>query len=160
MVRYVDGRDRTRNGNFATISGDSTTVSSKDPTRVRGADNNLLLGGDAEPLPSISPLETRIGTRLRNDAQNERWNLELAARIVDRQNRVASSLLENSTAGFTVFDLRGTWKPLRKRDLTLVAGVENFTDKQYREHLDFRSLNGVSVFQPGTSFYMGADMSY
>ena len=41
-----------------------------------------------------------------------------------------------------------------------VAGVENFTDKTYREHLDFRSLNGISVFQPGVSFYVGSDLSY
>ncbi len=158
-MRYVDGRDRTRNGNFATRDGSAFNPSQKDPNRRRGAFSGIM-GADAEPLPGISPLETRIGARLRNDTKNERWNLELAARIVDNQNRVATSLLENSTPGFTVWDLRGTWKPQRKRNLTLVAGVENFTDKQYREHLDFRSLNGVSIFQPGVNFYFGADLSY
>lgn len=158
-MRYVDGRDRTRNGNFATTNGSASTPSTKDPNQIRGFFSGLV-GAAAEPLPGISPLETRIGTRLKSDVQNERWNLELAARIVDRQNRVASSLLENPTAGFTVWDIRGTWKPLTKRDLTLVAGVENFTDKQYREHLDFRSFNGISIYQPGASFYFGADLSY
>jgi iron complex outermembrane recepter protein len=158
-VRYVDGRDRTRNGNFATQSGDDFTVSNKVRNLRRGFFSGIL-GADAEPLPGIAPLETRIGTRLRNDVKDERWNIELAARIVDNQDRVATSLLENPTAGFTVWDLRGTWRPLKKHDVTLVSGVENFTDKQYREHLDFRSLNGVSVFQPGANFYFGADVAY
>ena len=158
-VRYVDGRDRTRNGNFATQGGSSGSPSVKVPNQVRGFFSGIL-SADAEPLPGISPLETRIGARLRNSVQNERWNVELAARIVDNQDRVATSLLETPTAGFTIWDLRGTFRPLAERDLTLVTGVENFTDKQYREHLDFRSLTGTSVFQPGVNFYFGADFSY
>ncbi len=158
-VRYVDGRDRTRNGDFATRDGRSGTPSVKVINQSRGFFGGIL-GANAEPLPGISPLETRIGARLRNSVQNERWNIEMAARIVDNQDRVATSLLENATAGFTVWDLRGTFRPLTKRDLTLVTGVENFTDKQYREHLDFRSLTGVSVFQPGVNFYFGADLNY
>ncbi len=161
-IRYVDGRDRTRNGNFATQGGSAGSASLKDYTKQRGFFNSTvpILGAAAEPLPGISPLEARIGARLRNSVQNERWNLELAARVVNRQNRVATSLLESATAGFTVWDLRGTFRPLARRNLTLVAGVENFTDKQYREHLDFRSLTGTSVFQPGANFYFGADASY
>jgi hypothetical protein len=43
----------------------------------------------------------------------------------------------------------------------LVSDVEIFTDKPYREHLDFRSLTGVSIFQPaGIHFYFGADVAY
>lgn len=158
-MRYVDGRDRTRNGDFATLDGSSTTPSRKVAHQSRGFFGGIM-GAAAEPLPGIAPLETRVGARLRNSVKDERWNLELAARIVDNQDRVATSLLENPTAGFTVWDLRGTWRPLRKRDLTLVAGVENCTDKQYREHLDFRSLSGVSIFQPGVNFYLGADVNY
>lgn len=158
-MRYVDGRDRTRNGDFATRSGDDVTVSRKVRNLRRGFFSGII-GADAEPLPGIAPLETRIGARLRNSVANERWNLELAARIVDNQDRVATSLLETPTAGFTVWDLRGTWRPSTKRDITLVSGVENFTDKQYREHLDFRSISGVSIFQPGINFYFGADVAY
>jgi outer membrane receptor protein involved in Fe transport len=39
-----------------------------------------------------------------------------------------------------------------------VAGVENFTDKQYHEHLDLRT--GRGVFQPGVSFYFGIELNY
>jgi len=42
----------------------------------------------------------------------------------------------------------------------LVAGVENFTNRNYREHLDFRSPGGQSVFQPGVNFYLGTEWSY
>ena len=70
----------------------------------------------------------------------------------------AASLAESPTPGFTVWDLRGSWQAFD--DLLLVAGVENFTDNNYQEHLDFRSQNGIRVFQPGVNFYLGADLTY
>ncbi|MCS7471579.1 serine/threonine-protein kinase [Stieleria sp. ICT_E10.1] len=81
-------------------------------------------------------------------------------RIVDNQDRVATSLLENKTPGFTVYDVRGTCRPRSLSGLLFVFGIENFTDKTYREHLDFRSLSGVSVFQPGLNAYFGTDWNY
>ena len=75
---------------------------------------------------------------------------------MDEQDRVASSLLEQETPGFTVWDLRGYWQV--KKNLLLVGGVENFTDKFYREHLDLRT--GKGVFQPGQNFYFGIELSY
>jgi iron complex outermembrane recepter protein len=45
-------------------------------------------------------------------------------------------------------------------NLLLVSGVENFTDKNYREHLDFRSANGRQVLQPGVNFYFGSEWTY
>ncbi len=158
-VRYVDGRDRTRNGDFATTNGRQALPS----TRVAGLPRGFfsgISGSDSEPLPGISPLETRIGMRLKNSSTNPTWNLEFAARIVNNQNRVATSLLETPTAGFTVYDLRGTWQPECSKNLLVVAGVENFTDKAYREHLDFRSLTGIYILQPGINFYVGADLTY
>ena len=45
------------------------------------------------------------------------------------------------------------------RDNFLVlAGVENIGDRQYREHLDLRTGNGV--FQPGINFSAGMKVSY
>ena len=68
--------------------------------------------------------------RLRNSVENQRWNIELASRIDRRQNRVATSLLESATPGFTVWDLRGTLLPFKKKYIMLFGGVENFTNKQ------------------------------
>ncbi len=86
--------------------------------------------------------------------------MELSARVVDNQDRVATSLLESATPGFTVWDLRSNYQPSRWEGLTLVAGVENFTDKAFREHLDFRSPNGIQILQPGINAYFGTDLSY
>ncbi|MCA9140278.1 MAG: TonB-dependent receptor [Planctomycetales bacterium] len=158
-TRYVEGRDRTRNGSFATSNGRKGLASRKVAGLPRGF-YSLVSGNDSEPLPGISPLEARLGFRLRNAAVDPNWNIEFAARIVDNQDRVATSLLESVTPGFTVYDVRGTYTPVAKDNLLLVFGVENVTDKTYREHLDFRSQNGVSVFQPGVNFYFGADLTF
>jgi outer membrane receptor protein involved in Fe transport len=94
----------------------------------------------------------------RGDAPPDRWGIELSARIVDHQSRVAASLLETTTPGFTVWDMRTFWRP--RSNMLLVGGVENFTDKNYREHLDFRSFDGISMFQPGVNFYAGGEVTY
>ena len=115
-------------------------------------------GGEKEPLPSILPLESRLGVRLVNPSDAAAWGVELYARVVDDQERVAASLLETPTPGFTVWDVRVYARPTE--GLLLVGGVENFTDKNYREHLDFRSQNGRQVLQPGVNFYLGSELTY
>jgi outer membrane receptor protein involved in Fe transport len=50
---------------------------------------------------------------------------------------------------------------VRKRDnLTFWLGVDNLTDRHYREHLDFRSPSGSSLFQPGASFDVASELTY
>ncbi|MCG8652701.1 MAG: TonB-dependent receptor, partial [Pirellulales bacterium] len=158
-VRYVDGRDRTRNGDFATTLGQQGNPAMRVAGQQRGFFSGLT-GGDSEPLPGISPLEIRAGVRLTDPSANPHWNLEFSARMNDNQDRVATSLLETPTAGFTVYDLRGTYRPGGSDHLVLVGGIENLTDKTFQEHLDFRSFAGTSILQPGVSFYFGADTSY
>ena len=95
---------------------------------------------------------------MRGEMEDVRWNVELAARIVNSQNQVASTLDESRTPGFTVWDLRSFWEV--GDNVTLVTGVENFTDTDYREHFDFRSLNGLSIRQPSVNFYFGFEVTY
>lgn len=130
--RSVEGRDHTRNG--------------------RG----VIDGGDEEPLPAIAPAESRLGARWHEPGAESRWGVEVSTRIVDNQDRVATSLLERETPGFTTFDVRAFWHVNAK--LLLVSGVENITDKHYREHLDLRT--GRGVFQPGVNFYFGCELTY
>jgi outer membrane receptor protein involved in Fe transport len=114
---------------------------------------------DQEPLPGITPLEGRAGIRLHEPTRSPRWSIELGARMVDEQNLVATSLGEVPTPGFTIWDLRSYWQV--SQALLLTAGVENFTDKFYREHLDPRSgFPGDQLFRPGTNFYMGVSVQY
>lgn len=100
-------------------------------------------------------MEGRVGVRL-TEPCNGRWALEFSSRIVDNQDRIATTLLEQETPGFTTYDLRGF---LQATDnLLLVAGVENLTDKNYQEHFDPRNI--TQVFQPGRNFYFGAELLY
>ena len=158
-VKYVDGRDRTRNGHFATTNGERGFQSTQISGLPRGFFSGVT-GSDSEPLPGISPLKTQLGVRLKDSVKDPSWNIELTANIVDNQDRVATSLLEIPTPGFTVYDLRGTYQPRFKDGLVVIAGIENLTDKAYQEHLDFRSLSGGSILQPGVSFYVGTDFTY
>jgi outer membrane receptor protein involved in Fe transport len=156
-LSYVDGRDRSRNGGFATRPASPGNPSTRVPGLPRGSFSGVT-GAAQEPLPSIVPLECRLGVRVHQPSELPRWGAELSARIVDGQDRVATSLLEVPTPGFTVWDLRAYW---RATDCFLmVAGVENLGDKNYRNHLDFRSPNGIQVFQPGVNFYVGTELTY
>ncbi|MHC4400066.1 MAG: TonB-dependent receptor [Planctomycetota bacterium] len=111
------------------------------------------------PLPAIPPLEGVVGFRLHDPEGGRRWGIELAARIVDNQNRLGAArsfgqpvVLETPTPGFTVFHLRGYWN--RTENLSLVAGVDNLFDKAYQEHLDLR------LFGPGAVQGVGASPAY
>ncbi|MAT68244.1 MAG: TonB-dependent receptor [Planctomycetaceae bacterium] len=156
---YVQGDDRTRNGSFATqqsnpLSGQPSTQS---PGLARGFYSGVA-GEAREPLPSILPLQSRIGARIGPHHSQQPWGVEIYARVADNQQRVAASLLESPTPGFTVWDARAYWGP--REGVLLTAGVENFTDKTYREHLDFRSADGFQVLRPGVTFYFGGELNY
>lgn len=160
-LSYVEGTDRTRDGNFATLLADGSAGTERDPNGKRGDGSGILTGSKPkEPLPGIPPLEARLGIRWHDRGPRPRWSLELMARIVDAQNRVASSLRESPTPGFTTWDLRGRWQA--KPNWLLFAGFENFTDKNYREHLDFHPTAGAALpfFQPGLNFYCGSDVNW
>jgi len=156
-LSYVDGRDRTRNGRFATDPSAPGRPSTRQPGLPRGASSGIA-GAEQEPLPGISPLESWLGLRLHQPADAPRWSLELSARLVNRQERVATSLFETPTPGFTVWNIRGYWRATDQ--LLLIAGVENFGNRTYREHLDFRSPSGIQMFQPGANFYCGGEVTY
>jgi outer membrane receptor protein involved in Fe transport len=134
-LAYVEGLDHTRD-NRGILFG--------------------TVGAPQEPLPGIPPLEAHLGVRIHEARKDPRWGVEITARIVDEQERIAQSLLEQFTGGFTVYDLRSYWQA--NKNLLLTAGVENFTNKLYHEHLDLRT--GLGVFQPGVNFYLGAQLQY
>jgi iron complex outermembrane recepter protein len=133
-LAYVEGRDLTLGSGF--LPPGSTT--------------------SQEPLPSISPLESRIGFRLRDPGTNPKWGTEFATHIVAAQNEVATSLDELPSAGYTLFDVRAYWR--YSNNLLLTAGIENIGNTAYREALDLRT--GTGVFQPGRNYYFGARLTY
>lgn len=116
---------------------------------------------ETEPLPQIPPLESTVGLRVHQASEQPRWQVEFSARVVDGQNAVARTLDERPTPGYTVFNVRGYWQP--QDWLLLTAGVENFGNKLYRNHLDPISgniLNSSPLFRPGTNFYFGSQLTY
>lgn len=158
-VRVVDGRDRTRNGRFATSNGSAFVASEKVEGLARGSFSGVV-GSSSEPLPSMPPVESRLGLRLHDTSPEPRWNMEVSARVVDNQDRVATSLLETATAGFTTWDTRAVFRARKIPGLIVATGVENMFDLRYREHFDFRTSSGVSVYQPGANFYVSTSLSY
>ena len=134
-------------------------VEGRDHTREKGARQlgGLLRSGEfgeEEPLPGISPMEAIVGLSLHPVANL--WGIDFSARIVSNQDRVATTLQEIDTPGFTTYDIRSFWR-LTDR-MVLYAGVENLTDKFYREHLDY--LSGLGVTRRGVSGYFGLDVNF
>ncbi|MCA9213206.1 MAG: TonB-dependent receptor [Planctomycetales bacterium] len=115
-----------------------------------------LPGRPHEPLPGIAPFDSYIGLRLHDPSADQLWGLEFAVRMVGAQDRVAASLQEVATPGFTTYDVRSYCR--LTEDLMFISGVENFTNEFYREHLDYRT--GLGVFRPGINFYFGTELSY
>ena len=121
-----------------------------------------------EPLPAIFPWNSRVGVRLHEPSQNPLWAVEFSARIVDDQDRVSQSLFEQTTPGFTLFDLRAYAQLTENVLFTL--GVENIFDRFYQEHLDphqftqtVGSTTGIAnfgVYQPGVNLYSGIVWEY
>src|SRR5205823_4140897 len=98
-LQYVRGEDQTRNGRFATQPASIGAASERFDGLPRGSFSNLgsighSIGAAKEPLPQIIPLQSRVGLRLHEASMNPRWAVEVAARLVGPQNRVAVSLLE------------------------------------------------------------------
>ena len=153
LMSYVEGRDLTR----ASPSRVAEIIRAASIIPIpAGAPRSLDGTTDKEPLPGIPPLEARLGLHIHQPCPEPVWGLELEARIVDQQNRVAGTLYEAETPGFTVWNARGYWQAWE--NFTMFAGVENFTDKFYQEHLDYRS--GRGVYRPGLNFYFLTEFIY
>lgn len=138
-MNYVEGRDHSRN----------------EAARLFAGTGRSGIVRAEEPLPGIAPMESRVGFVIQDPNPQRNWGIEFLARIVNSQERIASSLEEVRTGGFTTYNLR-TYA--RYNRWLFTAGVENMTNKHYQEHIDYRS--GLGVFRPGISFYSGAQVNY
>ncbi len=140
-MSYVEGEDRTR----------------EKPARLSGNDpRSGDVGVPREALPGIAPFDSRVGLLWHDPTPRHDWGVELSARMVARQNRIAVTLEEVATPGFTTLDLR-SFKRLLGRSMW-TGGIENMTNRFYREHLDYRT--GLGVFRPGINFYTGLEIFY
>lgn len=93
---------------------------------------NAELTGLGTPLPRIPPVRGRVGLDLRAG----RWSLLPEVVMSNQQNRIYTT--ETETAGFAVFNLRGTYTLTTQHTIHLF-GVNFFNtgNRLYRNHLSF-----------------------
>jgi iron complex outermembrane receptor protein len=99
---------------------------------------------DGSVLPAIPPLEGGVALR-RDFGKALKW-VETEWRGAVRQDRVAESIGEIQTPGWSVVDLRAA-AGLAGSELTF--GVENVFDELYRSHLD-----PYTLYRPGRNFFV------
>lgn len=110
-----------------------------------------------EPVLGIAPLTARIGVRLH--AFDRRLTVDLGARIVDRQDRVATSRFEQETPGYTVYDLAAAWRAGERFAFQLAAA--NLTDHAYADHLNAPNpFNRMRVLEIGRTVRFGFSFDY
>jgi len=96
---------------------------------------------DDEPI-FVAPIKGVLGL-LWSD-RRERFTAEFTSRLVGDQDRVPPGFEE--TEGFGVFDLNlGARLPFGTREATLRLGLENFTDKTFREPFNDNLSPGINV---------------
>jgi outer membrane receptor protein involved in Fe transport len=81
--------------------------------------------------------------------------------MVSGQTLVAASLGEQTTPGFTVFNVRRFVK--LTDNLLVSAGVDNLGDRTYREHLDpiaGNLLGSGALLRPGANFFLNTQWTY
>jgi iron complex outermembrane receptor protein len=78
-------------------------------------------------------------TTLRFSKKN--FSAQLENESAAKQNRVNADWGEDTTAAYSIFNLRGNYRfALSKNKLNLSAAVENMFDKNYHNHLDWGNI--------------------
>jgi hemoglobin/transferrin/lactoferrin receptor protein len=97
-------------------------------------------------------------TSLRWESESRRFWAEAAERAVDTEDRLSESdktdtqrIPADGTPGYAVTDLRCGWRP--GHGFSLVLGVENLLDKDYRIH-------GSGSNEPGRNFVLSAEYRF
>jgi len=117
---------------------------------VRGEDtgNNL-------DLPEIPPFNGRLGLRTK---LTDLINADITSSFFAEQERVAQG--EETTPGYVTFDFYLNTEPinLSLADLQFFTGIENITDKAYRNHL--ATNRGLIRLEPGRNFFVKAKLCW
>lgn len=115
-----------------------------------GSDNN-------DPLPQISPLESKFGLTYEQSA----WTANAVLRLVAAQNRISEDRGNvvgydfSKSAGFGTMDINAEYRVTK--NVTWRAGIDNLLDKAYTEHLN-KAGNSVFGYAADESFYQPGRM--
>ncbi|MDO5289307.1 MAG: TonB-dependent receptor [Pseudomonadota bacterium] len=121
-------------------------------TRIRSTNNDLN-----EPLYQVPADSLTLGWEGR---VTPAWTLDAQARIVARQDRVATVFsrgTEDATPGYTVVDVGATWRYRAGHSLRLA--VKNLTNRRYHDHLAV-GLPGYEIMAPGRSLSLAWNASF
>jgi len=116
---------------------------------VRGRQDLSAERGITDPdSPEIPPLAGRLALRY----EGARGFAEVEGGAAARQDRVDTGLGETPTPGWATLSLRAGAEAGR---FSLLAGVENLFDREYRRHLSYQRdpfRAGVQVPEPGRTY--------
>jgi hemoglobin/transferrin/lactoferrin receptor protein len=106
----------------------------------------------------IRTMPLTVYTALRWESESRRFWAEAAERATDMEDRLTAvdkadtqRIPPGGTPGYAVTDLRCGWR--LKKDVSLVAAVENVFDKDYRIH-------GSGSNEPGRNFILSAEYRF
>jgi iron complex outermembrane receptor protein len=156
VYRYVNGTRATYVGAEASLDarlGDAWTLRAA-AAWLRGDDREL-----DEPAFGVAPPWLSLGARWNATGSKRGPWVDLGARRVERQDRVATARLEQATPGYTVVDLAAGWRFAERWELA--AGADNLLDEAYADHLS--SLNpftGERIAEPGRSLYARLEVEF
>jgi iron complex outermembrane receptor protein len=147
VYRYVNG-----DGTFWGLETSASFLLTGTLTLMAAVD--YLWGEDEllrEPALGVTPFGGSLG--LRFDHPADRWYLQGLVRGRTEQNRVATIKGEVPTDGYAIGDIRGGVRLFR--NLRLDAGVENFWNQQYVNHLNQKNpFTGQQIPEPGFIFFV------
>ena len=111
-------------------------------------------GNDLD-LPEIPPFNGELGLRF---PFTKILNVDLSGSFFAEQKKVAVG--EKETSGYALIDIFINSNPidLKYAKLQLFGGVENLTDKLYRNHLS--TNRGFINYEPGRNFFLKAKLSW
>ena len=110
-----------------------------------------------EPLAEIPPLSSNLSLSY----MRKKFFASLNGRFVAEQTRVSTSFNESPSDGFSVFDAKIAYKPLK--NLSVELGVNNIFDVTYYEHLSrpYKNMPEQSLFyEPGTNFLLSVKAEF
>ncbi len=116
-------------------------------------------GSDGEKISEpVRTMPLTVYTSLRWESESRRFWAEVAERASDCEDRLTAAdktdtqrIPPGGTPGYAVTDLRAGWRV--KKGLSLVAGVENVLDKDYRIH-------GSGSNEPGRNLILSVEYRF
>ncbi|HAY33086.1 MAG TPA: TonB-dependent receptor [Ignavibacteria bacterium] len=104
---------------------------------------------DKSPLPQIPPLNGLLGLKFYTESL---FSLNFNSVLFSSQNRTAAG--ELNTPGYVIYNLYSGFENINTGlfKFSVTAGIENLSDKSYREHLS--TTRGSYVSEPGRNFFL------